>query len=558
MQNQTFKRYIVWGALAAVAYLMLLQWDKDYGKKIALDDATLSSEMRIDEKNVETEKTDDLPVVETKNEKQEELKAPSEKRIIVISNDVIEVSIDLLGGDIDQVSLLEHTIDIERPESRIALLENGENRVYVAQSGLMGKDGPDANTDGRPVYQTEKSKYQLEKGEKEISAPLVFTDKDGNQITKVFTVKKGSYLIKTEYKIVNNNDRVWEGNLFAQIKRDNSEDPLAHKTTFGMKPFLGIAYWSEESKYNKIRINKIEEEPVKISQKAGWLAFVQHYFLSAWVAPTETLNTYTTRINSKGENIFGFVTENIVVEPKETKTIQYSFYAGPKDQYKLREISSGLELTVDYGWLWMVAQTIFWFLLRIQEHVVNWGWSIVLLTCCIKGLFFPLNQYAFKSMANMRKLQPKMQRLKELYGDDRQKLSQATMEMYRKEKINPLGSCLPMLIQMPVFIALYWVLSESVELRHAEFIFWIKDLSIKDPYFVLPALMAISMFVQQKLSPMVFQDPTQEKIMKMMPFMFAVFFLFFPAGLVLYWLVNNMLTILQQWVINKQLNTDEQ
>lgn len=558
MQNQTFKRYIVWGALAAVAYLMLLQWDKDYGTQTHLEKNEKNIEQISEVKNKENiiEKTDDLPVVEEKNKPIGSEEKIKENKNIVISNDVMEIRVNLDGGDITNVTLLKHAIDIENPDKPITLLEDNTSRTYVAQSGLMGKNGPDSSKNGRPIYQSENDNYQIEKNE--ISVPLFFTDENGNEVKKIFTLEKESYLVKIEYQIQNNQDEEWEGNLFAQIKRDNTEDPFANKTTFGLNPFLGIAYWSEESKYNKISLSDIKEEPVKTTHKAGWLAFVQHYFLSAWIAPVETENTYTSRINSKNENIFGFVTEKISIAPHSTGNVQYHFYAGPKDQNQLREISSGLELTVDYGWLWMVAQTIFWFLIRIQEYVVNWGWSIVLLTCFIKALFFPLNQYAFKSMANMRKLQPKMQRLKELYGDDRQKLSQATMEMYRKEKINPLGSCLPMLIQMPVFIALYWVLSESVELRHAEFIFWIKDLSIKDPYFVLPGLMAISMFIQQKLSPMVFQDPTQEKIMKMMPFMFAVFFLFFPAGLVLYWLVNNILTILQQWFINKQLKVDEQ
>lgn len=555
MQNQTFKRYIVWGALAAVAYLMLLQWDKDYGTQTQLEKNENNIEQITQNKN-ETNKTEDLPVVEVKENIDGNEKREKENKNIVISNDVMEIKVNLEGGDITNVTLLKHAIDIENPDKPITLLEDNINRTYVAQSGLMGKSGPDSSKNGRPIYQSEKNNYQLEKNE--ISATLFFLDENGNEIKKIFTLEKESYLVKIEYQIQNNQNEEWEANLFAQIKRDNTKDPFSNTSTFGMNPFLGIAYWSEESKYNKISLSDIKEETVKVSHKAGWLAFVQHYFLSAWIAPTEKINTYTSRINSKNENIFGFVTEKITIAPSATGEIKYSFYAGPKDQNQLREISSGLELTVDYGWLWMVAQTIFWFLLRIQEYVVNWGWSIVLLTCLIKALFFPLNQYAFKSMANMRKLQPKMQRLKELYGDDRQKLSQATMEMYRKEKINPLGSCLPMLIQMPVFIALYWVLSESVELRHAEFIFWIKDLSIKDPYFVLPGLMAISMFIQQKLSPMVFQDPTQEKIMKMMPFMFAVFFLFFPAGLVLYWLVNNILTILQQWFINKQLKVDEQ
>lgn len=554
MQIQNIQRYIVWGMLAAVAYLMLIQWEKDYGKGNYNEETTqqVVKTEQIKESN-DSKNNEDLPSLKIERQANEENQNQTTPKQITIKTQTLSLTIDLIGGDIIKAELLQHSVDIERPNTPVKILQNDIERIYVAQSGIVGIDGPDAKTTGRPLYLTEKDNYDIEENEEELRVPLLFEDENGVKITKTFILKKNSYQVNIEHKIENTNKKQWSGNLFAQIKRDNTIDPLADTSLFAMKPFLGAAYWTPEKKYNKLSLTDIKEEPLKTTHQGGWVAFVQHYFISAWIAPKETNNIFTTRVNSKNENIIGFTTDTIIVEPNETRTISHSFYAGPKNQYKLKEISEGLDLTVDYGWLWMIAQAIFAVLILIQEQVGNWGWSIVLLTCLVKLIFFPLNQYAFKSMANMRKLQPKMLRLKEQYGDDRQKLSQATMEMYRKEKINPLGSCLPMLVQMPVFIALYWVLSESVEIRHAEFIGWIKDLSIMDPYFVLPGLMAITMIIQQKLSPMVFQDPMQERVMKMMPIMFAFFFLFFPAGLVLYWLVNNILTIAQQWVINRSV-----
>jgi YidC/Oxa1 family membrane protein insertase len=564
MQMQNIQRYIIWGALAAVAYLMLIQWEKDYGKSSQIEQTQEAQQVltktNIQKENISDIKDDDLPQVDSlmSDKPTEQNKGTQNTNpLVIIESDVLNLTIDLKGGDIVKASLPKHSIDIEHPDTPVTLLQQDITRTYVAQSGLVGTNGPDANPSGRPIYRSEKNHYKLNKGKQKISVPLTYTTDNGVKITKIITLSKGSYHVGFDYYVENNTNSNWLANLFAQIKRDNSIDPLADTSLFAMKPFLGVAYWSEESKYNKISLSDIKDEPLKITHQGGWLAFVQHYFISAWVAPEEMMNSYTTRVNSKNQNIIGFTTEAINIAPGENKTLSYSFYAGPKDQQKLEAISNGLDLTVDYGWLWMIAQVVFSALIFIQSFVGNWGWSIVLLTCLVKLIFFPLNQYAFKSMANMRKLQPKMQRLKEQYGDDKQKLSQATMEMYRKEKINPLGSCLPMIVQMPVFISLYWVLSESVEIRHAPFFGWIQDLSIMDPYFVLPGLMAVSMVLQQKMSPMVFQDPMQERVMKFMPIMFAFFFLFFPAGLVLYWLVNNILTITQQWFINRNIKVEK-
>jgi YidC/Oxa1 family membrane protein insertase len=324
----------------------------------------------------------------------------------------------------------------------------------------------------------------------------------------------------------------------------------------GMAPFLGAATRTNDDKFIKFTFSKMAEEKFSANVTNGWLSIVQHYFISAWVPPAEGEFKFTTLVTRDNMNIIRFSGENTTVAPGQQGTISSAFYAGPKDQPSLAKIAPGLDLTVDYGWLWMVAQPLFKALIFIHDIVGNWGFSIIVLTIFIKLLFFKLSAASYKSMARMRKFAPKMAQIKEQFGDDRQKSSQAMMELYKKEKINPLGGCLPILIQMPVFIALYWVLMESVELRHAPWILWIHDLSAMDPYYILPVLMVASMWFQQTLNPPP-PDPMQAKIMKLMPFMFGIFFLWFPSGLVLYWVVNNTLSIAQQWYITKRIESGE-
>jgi YidC/Oxa1 family membrane protein insertase len=320
----------------------------------------------------------------------------------------------------------------------------------------------------------------------------------------------------------------------------------------GMQPFLGFAVTQADDRFTKFTFDDLAEESFKTQLPGSWIAMIQHYFLSAWIPNPEQTHTYSARVTRSGFNIGGFTSPPLVLDPGQSGTVGAGFYAGPKDQYRLEEISPYLELSVDYGWLWWIAQPLFWLLTKIHSLVGNWGVSIILLTVLIKGAFFQLSAKSYKSMANMRRVQPKMADIREQFADDKQKQSQAMMELYRKEKINPMGGCLPILVQMPVFIGLYWMLMESVELRHAPFILWIKDLSVMDPYFVLPLMMGASMFFMQKLNPPP-PDPMQAKIMQWMPVMFTFFFLWFPAGLVLYWVVNNLLSMAQQFVITRQI-----
>ena len=372
------------------------------------------------------------------------------------------------------------------------------------------------------------------------------------RVIKRLTLHRGSYLIDIDYLIENNSANRWQGNLFGQIKRGSEPPPSANTNAMGMKPFLGVALTQPDDRFTKFTFDDLEEESFKAALPGGWIAVVQHYFLSAWIPDPDQTQTYSARVSSTGFNIAGFTSPALVLDPGNSGEVGAQFYAGPKDQYRLQEISPYLDLTVDYGFLWWIAQPLFWLLTNIHALVGNWGVAIILLTVLIKAAFFKLSAASYKSMANMRRVQPKMVDIREQFADDKQKQSQAMMELYKKEKINPMGGCLPILVQMPVFIGLYWMLMESVELRQAPFVLWIKDLAVMDPYFVLPLMMGASMFYMQKLNPPP-PDPMQAKIMQWMPVMFTFFFLWFPAGLVLYWVVNNLLSMAQQYFITRQI-----
>ena len=358
------------------------------------------------------------------------------------------------------------------------------------------------------------------------------------------------------YIVDNQTGERWQGNLFGQIKRDSSKPSTVDSSGMGLQPFLGAAITQPDERFTKFTFKDMQEEPFREQLPGGWIAMIQHYFLSAWIPAADQSHTYSTRVTASGFNIAGFTSPALVVDSGEQGAVSAGFYAGPKDQYRLAEISPYLDLSVDYGWLWWIAQPLFWLLIKIHSFVGNWGVAIILLTVLIKTVFFKLSATSYRSMANMRRVAPKMQDIREQHADDKAKQSQAMMELYRKEKINPMGGCLPVLVQMPVFISLYWVLMESVELRHSPFFLWIEDLSVMDPYFVLPLLMGASMWFMQKLNPPP-PDPMQAKIMQWLPVIFTFFFLWFPAGLVLYWVVNNLLSMAQQYVITRQIEKSD-
>ncbi len=474
--------------------------------------------------------------------------------IITVHTDVLQVAIDLQGGDIVELALPEHLEDIDAPDQPFVLLEQNERRIYVAQSGLIGPNGIDSES--RAHFTATQSRYELEPGADELQVDLMWQNTQGLSITKRFTLRRGDYLMTVSYIVDNQTGERWQGNLFGQIKRDSSKPSTVDSSGMGLQPFLGAAITQPDERFTKFTFKDMQEEPFREQLPGGWIAMIQHYFLSAWIPAADQSHTYSTRVTASGFNIAGFTSPALVVDSGEQGAVSAGFYAGPKDQYRLAEISPYLDLSVDYGWLWWIAQPLFWLLIKIHSFVGNWGVAIILLTVLIKTVFFKLSATSYRSMANMRRVAPKMQDIREQHADDKAKQSQAMMELYRKEKINPMGGCLPVLVQMPVFISLYWVLMESVELRHSPFFLWIEDLSVMDPYFVLPLLMGASMWFMQKLNPPP-PDPMQAKIMQWLPVIFTFFFLWFPAGLVLYWVVNNLLSMAQQYVITRQIEKSD-
>jgi YidC/Oxa1 family membrane protein insertase len=475
---------------------------------------------------------------------------------IVVSTPLSDITIALTGGDISQVLLKEFPVSLKNPDNPIALLDK-EDRTYIAQSGLVGTDGPDASSSGRPIYKAEQDRYRIEQPT-DISIRTM--TRMGLVVTKTFYIDPTRYDIKITHTIENTSDTSKTVSPFVQLKRDNSEDPSI-QNSMGMQAFLGYALRTADERYRKISFTDFDTataaralntELKNNSVSGGYLALLQHYFTSAWVPADDQTHLYSFRTNQDGHFIGSIISPDLMISAGETKQTSATLYVGPKDQDTLGLLSPGLELVVDYGWLWFIAQPLFWLLKFIQTYVGNWGFAIILVTVIVKAAFFQLSAAAYKSMAKMRKFTPEITRMRELYGDDRQRMSKEMMDLYKREKINPLGGCLPILVQMPVFIALYWVLMESVELRQAPFILWINDLSVKDPYFILPLLMGVSMYIQTSLNPTP-PDPMQAKIMKYMPVAFTFFFLWFPAGLVLYWVINNILSIAQQWVITKSI-----
>nr|WP_067289210.1 membrane protein insertase YidC [Marinobacterium profundum] len=545
------KRVISFAALALISYVLVLQWNEDYGSKPVAPASQTSVSAYSSPDGDELPSADvttaiqnaELPATGTETTPTAAVKS----RLINIKTDVLDVLVDTTGGDIIQVALPQYKATIDSDASFV-LLEQTANRTYVAQSGLVGANGPDAATSGRPVYAVEGAEFDLGAADT-LNVDLSFTDAAGVKVIKRYSFTKGSYQIGLEYIVDNQSQQSWTANLFGQIKRDRSEDPAA-TTDMGMQSYLGPIFSTAENNYQKYDFDDIDDGAFKQRSADGWVAMVQHYFISAWIPAPGAEYTYSTR-KQNGNYIAGFVSPAMTVAPGQQQTVKATFFAGPKDQEQLVAAQEDLQLTVDYGWLWWIASPLHSLLTWIHGLLGNWGLAIIAITILVKGALFQLNAKAFKSMANMRKFGPEMQRLKELYGDDRQKMSQEMMALYKKEKINPLGGCLPMVAQMPIFIALYWVLMESVELRQADFLY-LADLSAKDPYFILPILMGVSMFIQQSLNPSP-PDPMQAKIMKMLPIVFTFFFLWFPSGLTLYWVVNNILSIAQQYVINKQI-----
>ena len=481
------------------------------------------------------------------------VKAIEKAQRVLIETDVLRLEVDSRGGDIRVVDLVNYPETSKDDKKAFRLMSDANKNLFIAQSGFAGKRdlnngtvvaAPNHNT----IYKVEKTSYKLEDGKDVLKVNLFWISADNVVFTKTYEFTRGSYQITVSHKIENHAKKTWRGNLYQQLQRKDFADE--NQSSF-IYTYTGGVLYSPEEKYEKIDFSDMADEDLNREVKNGWLAMIQHYFLAAWVPPAGSEQTYFTSDLKDSRYTMGMKASNeVLVTAGSTQVLNNTLFVGPKIQDDLEKIAPGLELTVDYGVLTFIAKPIFWVLNKINNFVSNWGWSIIILTMLIKLVFYKLSEASYKSMANMRKVQPRLAAMKERFGSDRQKMNQAMMKMYKEEKINPLGGCLPILVQIPVFISLYWVLLESVELRQADWIFWFTDLSAKDPYFVLPLLMGITMFIQQKLNPPP-MDPMQAKIMQALPIVFTVFFAFFPAGLVLYWVVNNTLSIAQQWYITK-------
>ncbi|OOS00802.1 membrane protein insertase YidC [Haemophilus paracuniculus] len=519
--------------LLLVSFLLFTQWQQQFDPAVQ---AQKQQTQQVANQN------GDVP--NASNASNQIAESSAKGKTITIQSDVLRLTIDTLGGDVIESDLLKHNAQLNASEP-FKLLQN-DKTIYVAQSGLVGKNGIDTNA-GRPQYQVSQDQFVLADGQNEISVPLVF-EKEGVTYTKIYTLKRGSYDVGVNFVVKNSTAQAVEVQPYGQLKHTLVES----SGNFAMPTYTGGAYSSSEVNYKKYSFEDMAKANLDINTKAGWVAVLQHYFVSAWVPNQDADNTLYSRTNN-GVATIGYRGALTTVAPNSEATIQSQLWTGPKDQNAMEATAKNLDLTVDYGWAWFIAKPLFWLLTFIQKIVTNWGLAIIGVTIVVKTLLYPLTKAQYTSMAKMRMLQPKLQEMRERFGDDRQRMSQEMMKLYREEKVNPMGGCLPILIQMPIFIALYWTFMEAVELRHAPFFGWIQDLSAQDPYYILPLLMGGSMFLLQKMSPTPIADPVQQKVMNFMPVMFTVFFLWFPSGLVLYWLTSNLITIAQQWFIYRNL-----
>ncbi|MBL4821907.1 MAG: membrane protein insertase YidC [Colwellia sp.] len=528
------QRSLLFIALMVVTYLLFSQWQLENAPAVEQSsiNQTISTEQNANADFVPESSDYSAPLIKASH---------SSAKLVTVTTNTLIIKINTQGGDIVEVKLRK--FDTEQGNGiPFTILQNG-NHKYVAQSGLTGANGVDRVIKGRPIYSSSQSSYELSTDS--LAVDLTFQDEQGLTVTKRFSFNADSYSVNVDYIIDNNTANSISVQMYGQLKQSTLTD-----TSSGLLPtYRGAAFSTSEDRYEKYDFDDIADANLNKTTPGGWVAMLEHYFVSAWVPSATNNNQLYTSYSNNLEAVIGFKAPAITIDAGQQGITSAIFYVGPKDQEVLEKIAPNLDLTIDYGFLWMISQPLFWLLLTIQSFVSNWGVAIIIITLIVKGGMYPLTKAQYTSMAKMRELAPKMAKLKERYGDDKQKMSQATMEMYRKEKVNPAGGCLPLILQMPIFLALYWVFLESVELRHAPFIFWIQDLSAMDPYYVLPVLMGISMYVMQKLQPMTVQDPMQQKIMQYMPVVFSVFMAWFPSGLVLYWFISNLISITQMKII---------
>ncbi|MGF1752315.1 membrane protein insertase YidC [Vibrio makurazakiensis] len=528
------QRNILLIALALVSFLLFQQWN------VAQNPAPQAVE--------QAQSSSTLPAPSFADDLDPAPGQTASTKIIKVVTDVLTLSIDPVGGDVVSAELNDYAEEFNS-EERFTLLKNIPGHQFIAQSGLVGPQGIDLSSTNRPNYSVSADSFTLADGQDELRIPMTY-QANGLNYTKTFILKRGNYAIDVEYDVVNNSGNNATFGMYAHLRQNVMDDG----GSLTMPTYRGGAYSTEDTRYKKYSFDDMQDRnlSINLANGQGWAAMIQHYFASAWIPRDEAgSNLYTRVIGNLGD--IGIRMPNKTIADGSEANFKATLWVGPKLQDQMAAVAPNLDLVVDYGWLWFIAKPLHWLLSMIQGVVVNWGLAIIVLTFIVRGAMYPLTKAQYTSMAKMRMLQPKLTAMRERIGDDRQRMSQEMMELYKKEKVNPLGGCLPILLQMPIFISLYWALMESVELRHSPFFGWITDLSAQDPYYILPLLMGASMFLIQKMSPTTVTDPMQQKIMTFMPVMFTFFFLFFPSGLVLYWLVSNVVTLIQQTLIYKQL-----
>ncbi len=564
MENIRFLLIVVF---AMLVYMLWEAWQVDYGPKPPVAAVEQPVIDRKDDMPVapsddaQASTPDNEPVVASASVPL--IEAESEK-IITVTTDVFRLEIDTKGGTLRNLDLLKYPVDKEKPEVVMRLFNSNMEKLFLAQSGLISRSGSSNLSNHHSIFSSQQEHYVLNDDQNTLRVPLSWSNDKGFIVTKTYIFTRDSYQVELQQKIRNQSDQAWSGRQYNQLLRKLYADDKGN--TF-IRTYAGGVIYTDEDKYHKVSFDDMDDENLNVSTKGGWTAMIQHYFAAAWIPPQGVIpaegepddrpeNQLYTKKLKDFRYVIGSYSEPVTIPVGSEQTLVSKLFAGPKIQPIMEDIATGLELTVDYSWLTPIGKLIYWLLNEIHTLVDNWGFAIMGVTLCIKLLFFPLSQASFKSMAKMRKIQPRLKDLKEQFGDDRQRFNTEMMGLYKKEKVNPLGGCLPILIQIPVFISLYWVLIETVELRQEPFALWIQDLSAKDPFYVLPVVMGITMKIQQGLNPAPV-DPLQAKVMKMFPIIFTVFFLFFPAGLVLYWVVNNTLSIIQQWFITKQIEAEK-
>ena len=554
-------------ALFALVYLIYSQWQIDYNPQLATPVTTTTNvpDTPVASTPVPPNSAE-IPQPATNTSTPAPIAAPTSELIeqpnnpIVVTTDLLRVEIDPRGGSVTSTELLAYPQQPREP-ARVRLLDSDPARYFVAQSGLVSNNSPAPNHEA--LFESPVRSYALADGQDKLEVPLTWKDASGISVTKTFVFERGSYVIEQQQEVNNQSATIWTGNAYRQLQRvplvvDSSG--IKSFTNTERYSFIGAAWYSPEEKFQKLAFDKFAKDPIDNSVTGGWIALLQHYFFAAWIPPAGELDKFSS-IEIKGSAANRYLLRSmspaLSIEPGQTQAFSARLYVGPKLQSTLDDVAPGLTKTADYGMFTIISEPLHWLLSMFHKLTGNWGFAIILLVVLIKAVFFKLSEAQYRSMAKMRKMQPRVAALKDRYGDDKAKLNQAMMEMYKKEKINPLGGCLPMVVQIPVFLGLYWVLLESVELRQAPFIFWIQNLTAPDPYYVLPILNAATMLATQLLMPMTGMDPLQAKMMKFMPLIFSVMFAFFPAGLVLYWTVNGALGLLQQWIITRRIEAGD-